>query len=577
MAAKATGPTLAALIDHLHRQVRLGNSADSKDLAERCLNHRDLASMDEVRRLRAHTLAWEVYDSLGDTRRAHECLKHDAALITQATHRLQVETDRPASFRKTEFPSDAAEADRAQKYRLWRQRVFVQMAEGLCAYRQHRLLPSAELLECAGRFIYECLIPAGFPCSGTLGRLYFFKGLLAQRRRLLSEAGEHFDESLRRCLARLSERHPVARSADELDVDKAFATYCLGKLHTHIGELEFDKGRLTAARRYLSSGKTLILSTQDKFLAVRADLLLCCVARSDRQLVEEGWGLLEKFSKCREGLTAHPAYYVEARTEEIKTAVYLQRKRARIAGSPPRNGIANLDQALTETDQLIERARELKLRQSHYHALLMKARILIYKEQRDGARATIKLARDLYPDDGPPAPLAAEASFVLAKTHTADKNCATALKHFREALEIGHESLVFQASCHLQIIEALERTKKLTEAKGHLLQNAELLGKVESSFLHKRYQEADERLNSREVHLFRFDDNFELESAKKELERFYLRNLAAVIDRKPPDLRNRRLWHMLLKKRHGRDNRRQVIALLKTHFPARDRSRQKSS
>jgi tetratricopeptide (TPR) repeat protein len=577
MAAKATGPTLAALIDHLHRQVRLGNFADSQDLAERCLKHHDLAGMEEVRRLRAHTLAWEVYDSLGNSKRAQECLKHDAALFTQATHRLQLAIEKPSAFRKTEFPCEAGEAGRVLKYRLWRQRVFVQMAEGLCAYREHRLLRSAELLECAGRFIYECLIPAGFPCSGTLARLYFYKGLLAQRQRLLSEAGEHFDESLGRCLARLSERHPVPRSTEELDVDKAFATYCLGKLHVYMGELEFDKGRLTAARRYLSGGKTLILSTQDKFLALRADLLLCCVARSDRQFTEEGWGLLETFAKCRQGLTAHPAYSVEARTEEIKTAVYLHRERARIPGSPPRNGIANLDQALTATDQLIERARELKLRQSHYHALLMKARILIYKEQRNEARAAIELARDLYPDDGPPAPLAAEAAFVLAKTHTADKNCATALKHFREALRIGHESLVFQASCHLQIIEALERTKKLTEAREHLLQNRQLLCSVESSFLRKRYQELNERLNSRELHLFRFDDNFELKSAKDELEVFYLHNLAALIDRKPQDLRSLGFWHTVSKKRHGRDDRTQVLNLLKKHFPRRARARSKSS
>jgi tetratricopeptide (TPR) repeat protein len=555
--------SFAASLTRLHREVRLGNFGDSKILADRCLKHRDLASSPELLQLRACTLAWEVYDSLGDYGRAHSSLDQSTA-IAAAIQKIESVLKRPSQFSRQEFPPELQAVERLDRYQLWRQRAVAMLADGFSAYRAHLLERAERRLNEAGEFIYDCLVPAGFACNGTKASLHFFTGLLWQRRRLLTRAAEDLDKSFEFTLARLSERIPANPENSELE--KSFAHYCLGKLHVHMGELQFEQGRLASARRHLLAGKTLVITTQDTFIAHRAELLLCRIARSDEQFAKEGWALLDSFAKCRSGLQLHPAYHLEASIEEIKTAVYLHHAGSAVPGTPPQTRLRTIHDALTEIDPLIARARELNLRQSEFHAFLVKARILTRLGQSQEARSAIDRASGLYPQSEPPAPLLAEARFVLAKTYSSQKNFNTAARFFREALEIGHDSQTFQLSCHLQVLEMLIRARKFAEAREYLGACEGLLRQVESKFLRDRYDDLQKLLDSSRTITFKFGPNFELDAATGKLERFYVRNLAALIDRQPHDILKPGYWRLLCRKHGVQEDKRRIARLLSQHF-----------
>jgi tetratricopeptide (TPR) repeat protein len=570
MAASASQPfSFGQILARLHRQVRLGNFVDSQALAEECWRDRHLADSEHLR-LRTHSLCWEVFDALGESGRAFSFLREDDIDRT-CLQLIELANKRPEEFRREQFPSGGSKTERRQIYRLWRQRIFVVMAAGMTAYRDQLLLRADHILNEANTFVYKCLIPSGFECNGTRARLHFFLGLLSQRRHLLAAAANHFDKALEFCFGRLNERILDQTQPQDHEIERAFANYCLGKLHICVGELEFDQGRLKAARRHLVSGKLLVCATQDTFLLFRADLLLCRIARSDEQFVLQGWALLKLFANCRLGLERHPVYRIEAAIEEVTTAVYLHRAGKNIPGSPPRGRLASIDQALEEITKLIQGASTARLQHTQFHAMLVRARILIRLHREEEARSAIDDALGLFPSEGPPAALLAEASFVRAKTHSSQGNFQTALRYFREALTAGHESQVFQTSCHLQVLEMLIRGRHHVEARNYLSSCDEILRDIESSFLHARFDELRQILDAGSTITFDFDSKFDLNDAKDQLERFYVRNLARLLDRPPGEILKPSFWRELVKKHNIDDTRRRIKALLAKHYPPRRR------
>jgi tetratricopeptide (TPR) repeat protein len=560
------------LLALLHREIRLGNFIDSKHLADRCLTHFGLASAPELLQLRAYTLAWEVFDSLGDYDQAQKSL-HAGTATRDAILKIRSALKKPGEFPTLEFPPTLDAAERLARYQLWRQRVVALLAEGFSAYRHHLMTHAGTLFGQAGSFIYDCLLPAGFSCNGARSRFYFFEGLFCQRCRDLTLAAEHLDKALRFCSARLTERLTQPATAEQEQLEKAFAHYFIGRIQIHMGEVQFEQGRLTSARRHLTAGKALVFTTQDTFLAYRAELLLAIVSRSDEEFVKQGWSLLESFKNCRLGLERHPAYHLEASIEEVKTAVYLHHAGKGVPGRPPEKRLATVEAALKEIGTLISEARRLRLRQTEFHAYLVKARILIHRHREDEARAVIEQGRGLYASE-PPAPLEAEAKFVRAKTYSSEKHFDSAARDFQDALDTGHDSQTFQASCHLQILEMLINGKKLAEAREYLRKCEDPLRGIESRFLVNRYEALRKRLDLTRVISFEFTNNFDLQSASDDLEKFYLRNLAALINRRPREITDPNPWRLLGQRYSGRLDKRRISRLLNKQFPARSRSQQ---
>jgi hypothetical protein len=194
------------------------------------------------------------------------------------------------------------------------------LADGSASFRDLMPRRAERLFNVASEFVDACLVPANFPCNGTRARLSFFRAQLHHGEEPFEVAAAKYDEAMRLCSARLDERDEVNTDEECMpDVERAFATYCLGKLHVRMGDLEFNQGHLRAAERHLLTAKILLRDTQGAFLANRAELLLCLIARSDSSFAAQGWSLLERIAICREGLRRHPEYYIDASIEEVKT------------------------------------------------------------------------------------------------------------------------------------------------------------------------------------------------------------------------------------------------------------------
>ena len=549
----------------LHRQVRLGNFLN----ARRFLNELATPIPDDICEtafLRIATLRWETYDTLGDYGRAAESLR----TVTAKSCRELIENavSHPTKFGEIEFAGGKSQSIQLESYRLWRQRVVVVMAQGIDAYRAQLPKRAEHLLEAAHKFVYDCLVPRGFQCHGTRARLHYFTALVRQRGRALAAAETEFDRALKLCVTHLNDQLAVTFVPERQDLERQFANYATARIHIGMGELDLDRGRLKAAARHLLTSQTLLRSTQDHYSFHQADLLLSKIARSDEQFSAEGWKLLDRFSRCRKGLEGHPVYHLEASVEEVKTAVYLHRAKKPVAGSPPTNHLSSIEDALRSIDKLILEIAERNLVHTRFHAILVKARILSRLGRHDEALEAISQAQDLYPN-GAPDPLAAEADFVRAKAEASQQRYHLARQWFNDALRKCHESRVFQASCHLQILQMLVNEGRRADAQEHVERYRSSIGDVESTFLQERFTKLTNELDRSTILPIQFDPSFNLDEARASLDRFYIVNLAAVVDKAPREILKDGYWKELQRRRTVPDDKRRVRTLINKYFPAK--------
>jgi tetratricopeptide (TPR) repeat protein len=554
-------------IDRLLHGVRMGKFIDCRALADSCFEQRSSLASSDIRRLQISSLNWEIYEALGFKTKARDRLEADE-IVTECATRVEEALADVRVFRRKEFPAGLSKEKREENYALWRQRVICLLAGGFAAFRHDLTRHAERLFTRAGDFIAKCLIPAGFPCSGTQARLHFFRARLKHETHHFDEARDDYDDSLRFCYARLDEQLELQPDSRTREQETEFAAYCSAKVHENLGELEFHQGHLRAAERHLLTAKILLRSTQDKFLLNRAEIFLCLVTRSDTSFGAGSWEMLEHLSLCREQLENHPEYRLEARLEEVKTAVYLHH--SKVTGQAQRDDLNTFAKALEVTKTLIEEAKSSNLISKQFEALLVKARILIRLMDGSTALETVDQALELY-RNRPPAPLAAEAMVVKAKAFSSQQRYDDALEHLQHPITKGHASQLFHASRQLSIAELLLVTRNLIQAEHALRRCSRLLRRVQSSYLHERFKRLWQQFQEASAMSIQFGPDFELRAAEEEIERRYLIYLAALIHKPIRDILMPAFWKDLRKRGVVKD-RRQIKHLMAKHFPEESRS-----
>jgi tetratricopeptide (TPR) repeat protein len=546
-------------VRELCRSVRQGRFLNARELADTCWNSRDHFGS-ETQRLLIHTLNWEVYEALGEYAEAAARLRSDG-IADECAKLIQNEIRHHKAFTQREFPSTLDPEKRRERYRLWRQRVMVLLADAIAADRQFSPHPR-QLLDDALTFLDKCLAPAGFPCNGTRCRHQYFSAILHHHAEEFAEANHACKESARYCDARLQEH--LAQEGRQ-DDEAAFATYCLAKLHVKHAEIKVDQGYLRQASDLLDYARVLLRTTQDQFLASRAELLACRIIRLDKDIKQEGRALVDRIKSCRQELAAHSLFAVQAGVEEVTAAVYLLSKK-----SPPEPH--DYDTALTTIKSLITKAAAAGAPgvSLHFLALLVKARIHIRQDEYNTARQTINEALDLYrrddPREQPPASLSAEARFVEGRTHLHEGHYEPALECFRQALKDQHASNLFNASCQLRVLEIHLRQKHFARAKTALRDCKRTQHRVESNYFNTRLEILEQEFHDAHVLTIQFQSPFDLRTTIDELEQRYLVFLAAYINRELHELLLPAFWRRL-KQAHIVTSKQHVIILLKRHFP----------
>jgi tetratricopeptide (TPR) repeat protein len=531
-----TRELLYSSIEKLHRLTRTGDFSRA-DLLQRCWTDRRKLPSGELHALRLRTIAWEIYHSRGEYRKATECLQ-DGGEIEAGADKIIQQNRWPDRFIKKHFPDPRSAQERKSRkshYDLWRQRVMGMLAMGADDF----LLPDNKRQEMFGqaqKFLEECLGGAGFPCVGTRSRLHFFRGNSYEANYVHALAAAEYDQSLAFCIARADDRMQKSSGSSQFDAERAFAVYCLGKLELRFGWLDFHRGHLDSAKRHARRAGLLLRTSQDPYLPCLAQLLVCLIERYKDNF---GWNLVTKMSECRESLTEHIPYRLQATIEVVKTSVYLREVK------PPKDDptFLSLDQALRVLAEVADEARKLGLKQTQFHALLVRARTLSRLKRFDEALQTVADAENLLGAQIPK-PLEAEAWFVKGKI------CATrgrtvmrdsgnrpgkqadsrmlrddraAHDHFQKALNVGDASLTFEISCRLQMSEMLLRLDRIREAKNLLAEAKNQIQSVQHTFLQERLGRLERMIDETTISEFRYSlPLFSLDEARDEVERKFL-------------------------------------------------------
>jgi len=553
---------------HLCELVRQGRFTDARQLADDCWEIRsDFNNIEEHDLLRIHTLNWEVYEALGEYKKAAERLRYDQ-VVDQCAKKIREANAHPRAFVHGEFLDTVVDPPlRQQRYRLWRQRTMVIMADAI-ASEPHFAHHPRQLLDDAENFINNCLLPAGFKCNGTRCRHQYFSAILYHAAEEFDKAARACQESRSFCDERLKER--LASHSADAETERAFANYCLAKLQVKLGEIKFDQGYLQQAQDHLGCAIVLLRTTQDHFLAARAQLRACMIERADQDLSKERWALLDRVSACRRELTNHPFLDVHAGIEEVTTEVYLMSQQIpRVR--PSTNLPDDYKQARESIEAHIEAATLLGTPgvALHFHALLVKARIEIRMGQPEEARITVDKALDLYrtfPRQRPPSALHAEASFVRGKSYFSQAQYRNALNCFQEAFAHRHGSRLFKSFCQLRILHSHLNQQQFGLAQEALDECKQLGRNLESANFSKRLEELERRFKDAHVLIIEFRPPFRLQERIGELERRYVLFLAAQINREVHELLLPGYWRQL-KQKGLVGKKRQIEILLKRHFP----------
>lgn len=366
-------------IESLRQTIRRGKFLDGRKIVEQNwrrwhdaleLSDGPLALLD---RIQMATLAWEACDALGQRKEAGELLLL-GGLRSQCESELRKANQAPKKFREKEFPRNISEEEKRQKYALWRQRTVWALALGFQSFRHQRFEDAIAILQIVEKFLDGCMTE--FRCHGTRSRLYYFQGQVRQAQENLSDAANLYDRSLRSCFARLKERSDEIRPGDpQLEVERSFAYYGLGKLELRMGELDYEQGRLQSALRHAYAARSLLQTTEDPFLKYVAELLLCKIERARERLGKNHWDtMLPRIDECCRELQAHTAFRLNARIEQLTTKVYLLHHVSR--DSPVQTELG-LREAAQDLDRVAKEARNADLPRTAFQAALSRAETLM--------------------------------------------------------------------------------------------------------------------------------------------------------------------------------------------------------
>jgi tetratricopeptide (TPR) repeat protein len=570
-----TRSRVCGIIEQLHRLTRTGDFS-RVDLLEQCWVNRRKLPRSELPSLRLRTIAWEIYHSRGEYRRAKECLQ-DAAEIKAGADKVFQQNSGSDGFIKKYFSSQLSDEARKSQYDLWRQRVMGMLAMAADDF----LLPDGkrqEMFDQAQKFLEECLGGAGFPCVGTRARLHFFRGNWYEANYEHKSAAAEYDRSLGFCIARADARMRQSVGSSQFDRERAFAVYCLGKLELRFGWLDFHRGHLDSAKRHARRAGLLLRTSEDPYLPGLSQLLVCLIERYEHNF---SWGLVTRMFECRDGLTEHVPYRLQATIEAVKTCVYL-REAERPASDP---NFLSLDGALQMLTEAETEAEKLGLKYTLFNALLVRARTLNRLNQFDAALQTVEDAENIL-GSPIPKPLQAEAWFVRGKiyatrgrTHARTnanrtgqeatsrmlKDDRAAYDHFEKALSVGGYSLTFEISCRLQMSDMQLRLGKIREARNLLAKAEDQIQSVQHTFLRKRLDSLRERIDETTISEFRYVlPDFSLDEARDELEKKFLLAIERKTDLPPQQfLKNFSKIQSFL----GGLTRDRLEKLIDDHFP----------
>ena len=513
-------------IEVLHKDVRLGRFEECRARANLCLKYRSDEGLDDVVRLRIHSLAWEVFDSFGEYAEAATILDLDG-LSDNCRKQLRDAIQYPE---KAGFVSGRKLVRNI--YDLWRQRVMVVMIRGFAEYRLQNLSEVEHWLNTADNFVHNRLVSEEFPCNGTLMRLRYFQGQLAHRRRLFQESRRCYDESLHYCRLRLQER----LSEDQAGIEQEYSRYCLAKLHLKFGELGYDWGRLNNARRHLETSITLLSATKDNFLRARASLLWGIATRAEMKASEKD--LFNVFLEARRALAKHPVYGIEARMEEIVTAVYLLRERVQLPSQLPKE-LQKIESCGKQMEVVIRDADDLKLISTAFRARIARARILVRQQvsaDPDGfpneALDAIREAEEKYVTAEPiPLTLQYEARYVEGLAQEAKRNWPSAAKAYEKALEFGRDNMVVSFACLRRIANAYLKDDHIAAAQRAADECVDLAPQIRNPRLQADLDQLLRNLRKRQKELrIRYSPSLTRSEGHLKFDRFFLEQLGASIN-----------------------------------------------
>jgi hypothetical protein len=474
-----------------------------------------------LHRLRVQTILWDAHQGCGQYQRAAERLRDNGA-IEEALGCLDKASRDPKRFAR-EFPKMARDAK--SQYKLWRQRVMAVLAHGYSAFQLEER-GATDVVRSVASFLKKCLDPLRYESNGARARLYFFRGIIHESNYQMAKATRAYDLSVHFCKKRAA-KELARREAAKYETERSFVVYCLGKMELRLGQLDFDSGRLTAAKRHASEAGLLLRCSKDPFLPHMADLLWLKTRRYEEDFLEQGWRLVEQFEVCAWHLAGNLPCQIEAKIEAIKTSVYLLHFELR---PPNGEGVErSLPRAQKEIEAVIGMARESHPRLT-FDALLVKARTLNRMQKFQEALDVVEEAEQSM--SVLPRPLLAEALFVRGKIHTGwsqqaqaprlmQRSRERALEHFQNADSEGHASLTFRISCKLQMAELHLELGHGSAAEALIAEAKELSRGVEHTFLNRRLEKLRERTEGRSFHRW-FEKKFDLKDARDELEKSYL-------------------------------------------------------
>jgi hypothetical protein len=531
---------LCKQVDRALRFVRTGDFTQ-EELVDKCWRNRRRTAGCTLHELRVYTLVWDAHQARGEYKIAAERL-HDGDVIHRAIQHLHNATTNPDLFIK-DFEQLK---DKRFAYTVWRQRTMGVLAHAFSEFQFHKS-GTEEHLRSVELFLDECLGRLTYPSNGSRARLHFFRGIICETNYEMDRAMAEYDRSLKFCIARAKHRLAHPKSKSQYEAERSFVVYCLGKVELKLAQLDFDRGRLSTAKRHAHEAGLLLRASKDRFLPHMADLVACKISRYEKSFLEQGWSLVEHIEDCRKALAGHVPYRLEAEIEAIKTCVYLRH----FNSEPPTNteSFRTIPKALEHIGGVILEAHNMELARLEFDAMLVKARTLnqqgAFREALDVVDAAERVMRPL------PGPLAAEVHFARGKllaTRAADekhppsrdRDHIAAYKWFKKATEIGHTSLTFRIACTLQMADMLLRLGRVVTAKQLVAEMTVLLQGVEHTFLNDRLATLkDEITNSTGGSLYRkIEDTLDYDAARAELEKRYLFHLANRTGLDPPDFQH---------------------------------------
>jgi hypothetical protein len=158
------------------------------------------------------------------------------------------------------------------------------------------------------------------PCTESVTAA--FRGIAHESDFQIDVAAAEYERSVSHLIKR-AERELAKPQSPKHETERSFIIYCLGKLELRFAYLDFERGRLTAAKRHAWEAG-LLRSSKDIYLPCLADLLTYEIRRYEPGFVKTGWDLVKQMDRYATADNKHVPNRLHARTEQIKTCVYLR-------------------------------------------------------------------------------------------------------------------------------------------------------------------------------------------------------------------------------------------------------------